>query len=280
MSNHQATITLLKELTGQKNVLTIPRAFIKYMDGSIPGALFLSQLLYWSDRGSSEWVHKTYDEWFDEIAVSKYEARKAAQLLEDRGILQVQVRRVKQSKGLGDKAMHYLLDVEEMAESIVKFLTLQSQISGDAKAKIERSSISTKITAETTLSEATPADRKTSRSKPSDFDRTAADRLRSVVSTVAKVQRNSRAGQWAESIRKVRELDGYTEEDIKLTLCWLREHVGETYCPVVRSGTAFRSKFIRLHELASKGADCNGNGNRANGHNRMDEVFDKILNGD
>ena len=57
MNNQQAMIELIKATSGQANILTIPRPYIEFM-GSLDGGLFLSQLIYWSDRGGQD------DGWF------------------------------------------------------------------------------------------------------------------------------------------------------------------------------------------------------------------------
>jgi hypothetical protein len=74
MSDYQKElIALLKGLTGQANILTIPRAFID-LTGDLKAALFLSQCVYWSSRSETPGIfYKTYQDWQAEIALSRYE---------------------------------------------------------------------------------------------------------------------------------------------------------------------------------------------------------------
>ncbi len=72
--NQKIVIDLLKNLVGQANILTIPRAFID-LTGDVKAALFLSQCVYWSGRSGQEdgVFYKTYQQWQEEIALSRYE---------------------------------------------------------------------------------------------------------------------------------------------------------------------------------------------------------------
>ena len=55
--------------------------------GSATSGLFLSQLWYWHDRGDSEWIYKTYDEWQEETCLSRSEIDRARKQLKSLGIL-------------------------------------------------------------------------------------------------------------------------------------------------------------------------------------------------
>ena len=92
MNNQQAMIELIKATSGQANILTIPRPYIEFM-GSLDGGLFLSQLIYWSDRGGQDdgWFYKSYLEWEAETTLSKYEVGKQANILKEKGILTTKV---------------------------------------------------------------------------------------------------------------------------------------------------------------------------------------------
>lgn len=117
MSKHKDAIALIKALTGQANVLTIPRVFVDYT-GSLDCALFLSQVIYWSDKGDSEgWFYKSYGEWEQELCLTEYQVRKAAKHLAAMGILETKLK-----KANGSPTLHYRLDFERFSESILKKL--------------------------------------------------------------------------------------------------------------------------------------------------------------
>lgn len=70
---------LFKKFGGQGNTLVIPRPYIELCKGDHLAALLLSQILYWSDRTDDEngWFSKSYEEWYDELAMTEYQVRRA-----------------------------------------------------------------------------------------------------------------------------------------------------------------------------------------------------------
>lgn len=116
MSNQKDLVNLIKSLTGQANVLTVPRDFIDYME-SLDGALFLSQVIYWSDKGKDGWFYKTYAEWKDEICLGRYEVERAVKTLKAKGFLETDIR-----KAAGAPTVHYRFRFVEFSESFCQFL--------------------------------------------------------------------------------------------------------------------------------------------------------------
>ena len=113
---------LVAQLCGQNNLLTIPRFFIDFM-GSLDGALFLSQMLYWTGKGNNPdgWIYKTFNEWEEELTLSKYKINKARQTLEGMGALETTIK-----KANGNPTVHYRLKRKELEEALVKFLNTRS----------------------------------------------------------------------------------------------------------------------------------------------------------
>ena len=57
--------------------------------GSVQAALFLSQLLYWSDKGNNDgWIYKTQKEFYEETGLSRREQETARKRLKELGILE------------------------------------------------------------------------------------------------------------------------------------------------------------------------------------------------
>lgn len=75
-----------------QTVLQRPIAFHRVFVplGGVTGALFLSQLLYWSDRGSegNGWIYKTQAEWTDETGLSRREQETARRQLREAGVIE------------------------------------------------------------------------------------------------------------------------------------------------------------------------------------------------
>ncbi|MBA3354772.1 MAG: hypothetical protein H0U18_02295 [Pyrinomonadaceae bacterium] len=83
---------LLKKFSGQSNILTAPVAFIRYT-GALECAVFLSQVIYWTQRSEDGWFYKSYSDWEKEICLSAYEVRKASRLLKNKGVLETKVKK-------------------------------------------------------------------------------------------------------------------------------------------------------------------------------------------
>lgn len=85
-------------------LLTRPVAFhpalARAAGGALPG-LFLSQLLYWTGRGSHQdgWIWKDWKEWQEETSLTQDEQRGARRVLEKKGLVEVSdVRKLKIDK--------------------------------------------------------------------------------------------------------------------------------------------------------------------------------------
>lgn len=145
MDNQQAMIEMIKATTGQANILTIPRPYIEFM-GSLDGGLFLSQVIYWSDRGSqgSGWFYKTYIEWEKETTLSKYEVSKQVGILKKMGILKTKVQ-----KANGAPTVHYHFSFSEFQKSFSEFLNYRKSSNLTMESEETERSL-TETTTETT----------------------------------------------------------------------------------------------------------------------------------
>jgi hypothetical protein len=118
MSYREELFSVIQSLTGQKNIITIPREFVAYT-GDMNSAVLLSQVVYWSERTKDPngWIFKTYKDWHNEIALSEYQVRQAAKKLKLMGILETKVK-----KAFGNPTVHYRLDKLRFSESFLEFL--------------------------------------------------------------------------------------------------------------------------------------------------------------
>ena len=114
MSNQKEVINLIKSISGQANVLTIPRIFID-ITGDHLSALFLSQCVYWSDKGKNEWFYKSDREWEEELALSAYQVRRIRNNLSE--FLETKIK-----KAGGAPTTHYRIRFVHLSKSIVKKL--------------------------------------------------------------------------------------------------------------------------------------------------------------
>ena len=108
--------SLIKSVSGQYNVLTIPRLFLDRLDSDFPTALMLSQLIYWSDKGKQEdgYIYKSDADWEKEIGVSRRQSRRARKRLCELGLIEIKIK-----KANGAPTVHYRLKKDELVKWIV-----------------------------------------------------------------------------------------------------------------------------------------------------------------
>ena len=116
MNNNEAMQALIIELSGQANMLVIPRVYIDLM-GSIEGGLLLSQMIYWSDRSKRDdgYFFKSYDEWNQETSLSKHKVAGLVNKMKDAGFLETQV-----MKAYGSPTVHYRISFSDFRKWLVK----------------------------------------------------------------------------------------------------------------------------------------------------------------
>lgn len=102
---------IIKRLTGQSYVLTVPREFILRLDGDVGAALFLSQLLYWSDKGRGEWIYKSYAEWEAELCMKPKKLMAIRAKLQAIGLISTKVR-----KANGTPTLHYRINEARLVD--------------------------------------------------------------------------------------------------------------------------------------------------------------------
>lgn len=120
MSKNQQVISeLISSISGQANILTIPKVYIDLLDGDINSALLLSQCVYWSDRTTSKdgWFYKSYREWGEEIRLSQYAVNRSASKLKKLGFIETKLK-----KANGAPTVHYRVKINSLTNSIMKKL--------------------------------------------------------------------------------------------------------------------------------------------------------------
>jgi len=145
MSYQQDIFALVAQFSGQNNIIAVPRLLCE-ITGSLEAGTLLSQMLFWSDKGSSNsgWFFKSYREWNEEIFLTEYQVRKITKQFEEFGILETVLR-----KAQGSPTLHYRVKRDEFSEWILKFLrNRDSLILKNPNLKIQESL--TEITTETT----------------------------------------------------------------------------------------------------------------------------------
>jgi len=135
ISFQQKVFDIVQSVTGEKNVLAIPREFIK-LTGDLPSGVFLAQLVYWSDKGSRKdgFIYKTSKEWQEEIFLSDYSLRKARKILEELGLLET-----KTKKANGNPTVHYKLNREAFINRLFEIQQKENENPTEGKSNINES---------------------------------------------------------------------------------------------------------------------------------------------
>jgi len=83
--------------------------------GSVQAALFLSQLLYWSDKGNNDgWIYKTQKEFYEETGLSRYEQETARKKLKKLGILEEKYQGV-------PRKLYYRINMGKLGEFMLAY---------------------------------------------------------------------------------------------------------------------------------------------------------------
>ncbi len=111
----------IEQITGNKNVIVLKSELVKF-GGGLKEGLFLTQLLYWCDKGKSPdgYIYKKYEEWRDETGLSEYQVREAAKKYKGMGILGVKVK-----KANGNPTVHYKLYRKAFISAFLDFLRIE-----------------------------------------------------------------------------------------------------------------------------------------------------------
>ncbi|PSR54185.1 hypothetical protein AHMF7605_11955 [Adhaeribacter arboris] len=85
--NLKQVFNLIKQHTGNTDIIAMDPLLIDF-SGSICGGIFLSKLLYWSDKGKLEggWIAKTYLEWYQETRLTEKQIRLLIKNLTGKGV--------------------------------------------------------------------------------------------------------------------------------------------------------------------------------------------------
>ncbi len=146
--NQADVFLLIKELTGQGNILTIPRLFIE-ITGDVNSALLLSQLIYWQDKKNGEWVYKSYKEWTAEIGLSEKVVRRASKNLQEKGLIETKLKRANGSPTLHykltDNFVDVLIELTQKSAPICPFVGIHSDQTAETLTEITTEIIGTHI---------------------------------------------------------------------------------------------------------------------------------------
>ncbi|MBA7526433.1 hypothetical protein ES705_18595 [subsurface metagenome] len=143
-------ITAVQSLTGQANMLTIPRELSRFLGDDLPAALLLSQLIYWQGKQerADGAIYKTYSEWYEETGLTEYQVRRATKKMSE--FLRTEIHRAE-----GSPTVHYYLDTGKFSVWFLEFLKDRNRSFSRIETEVSQDSLTettTKTTTKTTPS--------------------------------------------------------------------------------------------------------------------------------
>mgnify|MGYP001947528800 CR=1 FL=1 len=149
MSNYNSIRTIVAKFSGQHNVVTVPKIFVK-LTGDFTTAILLNQIVFLSDKSKRKdgYFYKSYKEWEEEICLTERQVRRSVKKLKSMNLIETKLKRAN-----GAPTVHYKLDYDKLVESILTLCQIPSEqnVSFDSDKMSETlTETTTEITTETT----------------------------------------------------------------------------------------------------------------------------------
>lgn len=115
MSNYNKIREVIRRMSGQDNIITIPKIYIEFA-GDLTTAALLNQLVFYSDKGKRKdgFFYKTYKEWEEETGLTKRQVSYSIKKLKDMDLVETKLK-----KANGAPTIHYRLDYDKLLQSII-----------------------------------------------------------------------------------------------------------------------------------------------------------------
>ena len=261
MSNYNTIRTIISQISGQENIVVVPKLFVK-LTGDLTTAILLNQIVFYSDKSkrTDGFFYKTYKEWEEEICLTERQVRYSTKKLVNDGLVETALK-----KANGAPTVHYKLDYNKLVESILTLCqnqTLQSVGIHSDKTSQSLTENTTKNTTEiTTLKDNMPSDQKERSKDCIPYE----DIVFYLNEQAGKSFKHKTAK--TRSLIKARFKDGFIIDDFKRvidikTAQWLKDsHMN----PYLRPETLFGTKFEGYLNEKIKGVDSNASSGSVNG---------------
>lgn len=237
MSNYSKIRDIIRRMSGQDNVFTVPKIYVEFT-GDITTAILLNQIVFLSDKSkrTDGFFYKTYDEWYEEICLTKRQVSYSVKKLKELGLVETKLKRAN-----GAPTVHYKLDYDKLLDSIVTKCHYPSEQNVTNHCDKMSQSL-TEITTENTTEI-----KRTSRKQVYDEDGVhfrLANRLYQRI-----IENNSNAKKpnlqtWANDMRLMMERDERTEEQIIYLIDWVQRD--SFWMSNIMSPKKLREKFDQL----------------------------------
>ena len=114
----------IRSLTGHESRLSVERLYCEAMGKDLAGGMFVSQLIFWSDKGNRTdgFVYRSAQEWENDTYLSTYLIRKYTKQCEDFGWLETKL-----MKANGSPTVHYRVETSRFSKWICEFLQMENE---------------------------------------------------------------------------------------------------------------------------------------------------------
>lgn len=259
MNNFDSLKMLISQMAGTEHYITVNSVFVRFM-GELEGGVFLSQLIYWSDKGSRSdgWIYKKAHEWERELGIKRKSLERNTKELVKRNILETKV--MKDSNGT--PAKHYRIKQDILQSELLKFMSSDLYDGTNGNVLSDKSSI-TKTTNIDYNIDINVADKSATANKPKtkkriydeqDHEMLLAKYLFELMKLNNEFAKEPNFQNWANDIRLMHERDNIPYEQIKNAITWCQKD--SFWKSNILSAKKLREKFPTLY-LAAKNKSSN-----------------------
>lgn len=212
MSNYNTIRTIISQISGQENIVVVPKLFIK-LTGDLTTAVLLNQIVFYSDKSkrTDGYFYKSHKEWQEEICLTKRQVSYSTAKLKEMGLVDTKL-----MKANGAPTLHYKLDYDKLVDWIVT----NCNNGKPQNVTMDSNNMSQSLTENTTE---TTTKKKTSCQKFSTSDLENAKLLFELMLLNNPSAKEPNLEKWANDFRLMREKDNRTDEAIKYLINWTQK---------------------------------------------------------
>lgn len=212
MSNYNTIRTIISQISGQENIVVVPKLFIK-LTGDLTTAVLLNQIVFYSDKSkrTDGYFYKSHKEWQEEICLTKRQVSYSTAKLKEMGLVDTKL-----MKANGAPTLHYKLDYDKLVDWIVT----NCNNGKSQNVTMDSNNLSQSLTENTTEN---TTKKKTSCQKFSTSDLENAKLLFKLMLLNNPAAKEPNLEKWANDFRLMREKDNRTDEAIKYLIKWTQK---------------------------------------------------------
>lgn len=212
MSNYNTIRTIISQISGQENIVVVPKLFIK-LTGDLTTAVLLNQIVFYSDKSkrTDGYFYKSHKEWQEEICLTKRQVSYSTAKLKEMGLVDTKL-----MKANGAPTLHYKLDYDKLVDWIVT----NCNNGKSQNVTMDCNNLSQSLTENTTEN---TTKKKTSCQKFSTSDLENAKLLFELMLLNNPSAKEPNLEKWANDFRLMREKDNRTDEQIKYLINWTQK---------------------------------------------------------